>query len=84
MGLVTVGNVEAFTNADYAGYIRTRSMSGVVAAHEGCAIASSSQLQWSLALSKREREFIAASDRARELLWLKCLLEERNGKYTSS
>jgi hypothetical protein len=84
MGLVTVRNVAVFSNADYAGDIRTRSMSGVVAVHEGCAIASSSQLQWSLALSKREREFIAASERAKELLWLKCLLEELYGKYTGS
>jgi hypothetical protein len=38
--------------ADFAGYVITRrSMSGIVAVYAGSAIAWSSQLQWSVALS---------------------------------
>jgi hypothetical protein len=46
MGQVTVGNVEVFSDTDYAGNIRTRqSTSGVVAVHAGCAIAIARQAQ---------------------------------------
>jgi len=37
-------------------------MSGVVALYAGSAISWSSQLQWSVALSTKEAEFIAASE----------------------
>ena len=40
----------------------------------------SSQLQWSMELSTTEAEFIAASEEAKELLWLKRLLDELGGK----
>ena len=73
--------LEAFSDADFAGDVRTRrSTSGVVAVYAGSAIAWSSQLQRSVALSTTEADFIAASGRAKELLWLKCLLGELGGK----
>ena len=58
--------LEAFSNADFAGDVRTRqSTSGVVAVYAGCATALSSQLQRSLKLSTTEAEFIAASEGAK-------------------
>ena len=58
--------LDAFSDADFACDIRTRqSMSGVVAMYAGCAIAWSSQLQQSLALSTSGAEFIAASEGAK-------------------
>jgi hypothetical protein len=70
----------AFSNADFAGDIKMRqSKSSVVAVYAGGAIAWSSQLQWSVASSTTEAEFIAASDGAKGLLWLKHLLRELGG-----
>jgi len=50
-----------------------------VAMHAGSAIAWPIQLQRLLALSVKEAEFIAASEGAKELLWLKRLLGELGG-----
>jgi hypothetical protein len=72
--------LEAFSDAVFADDVRTRqSTSGVVAVYAGSATAWSSQLQWLVTLSTKA-EFIAASERAKELLWLKCLLGELGGK----
>jgi len=76
------GVLEAFRDADFADDVRTRrSTSGVVAVNAGSATAWSSQLLWSVTLST-EAEFIAASEGAKELLWLKSLLGELGGKGT--
>jgi hypothetical protein len=73
--------VSCAKGADFAGYVRTRrSISGIVAVYAGSAVAWSSQLQWSVAMSTTEAEFIAASEGAIELLWLKRLLGELGGK----
>jgi hypothetical protein len=70
----------AFSDADFAGDVKTRrSTSGVVAVYAGSAIAWSSQLKWSVTLSTTEAEFIAASEGAKGLLWLKRLLGEPGG-----
>ena len=70
------GVLRAFSDAHFAGDIKTRrSMSGMVAVYAGTAIAWSSQLQWSVALSTTEAAFIAASEGAKGLLWLKVCLE---------
>ena len=75
------GVLEAFSNPDLAGDVRTRpSTSGALAVYAGSAIAWSSQLQRSVALSTTEAEFIAPSEGAKKLLWLKCLLGELSGK----
>ena len=74
------GVLRAFSNADFAGGDKTRqSTSGLVAAYAGSAVAWSSQLQWLVAVSRTEAEFIAASEGAKELLWLKCLFGELGG-----
>jgi hypothetical protein len=52
----------------------------VVAVYAGSEIAWSSQREWSFELPKTETEFIAASEGAKELLWLKRLLGELGGK----
>ena len=70
-----------FDDADFAGDVRIRrSTSGVLAVYAGSAIAWSSQLQQSVALSATEAEFIAVSEGAKELLWLKRLLGELGEK----
>jgi hypothetical protein len=75
------GVLQAFSDANFAGDGRTRlSTSGVVAVYAGSVIAWSSHLQRSLALSTTEAEFIAASERAKELIWLKRMLGELGGK----
>jgi len=69
------GVLQAFSDANFAGDVRTRlPTSGVVAVYAGSVIA------WSMALSTTEAEFIAASERATELLWLKGMLRELGGK----
>jgi hypothetical protein len=65
------------SEANSAGDVRTRkSMSGVVTVYAGSAVAWSSQLQQLVALCTTEAEFIAASEGAKEPLWLKHLLGE--------
>ena len=75
--------LEAFSDAGFAGDVRTlRSTSGVVAVYAGSAIAWPSQLRQSVALSIKEAEFVAASEGTKELLWLKRLLGELDGKVS--
>ena len=74
------GVLGAFSDADFAGDVKTRrSRGGVVAVYAGSAIVWSSQLQWSVALSTPEAAFITASEGAKGLLWLKHLLRELGG-----
>jgi hypothetical protein len=75
------GILEAFSDADFAGDVGTRqSTSGIVAVYAGGAFAWPSQLQRTVAFSTTEAEFIAASEGAKELLWLKRVLEELSVK----
>ena len=75
--------LEVFSNGDFASDVRIRqSTSGVVAVYAGSAIAWSSQLQRSMALSTTEAECITASEGAKELLWLKHLLGKPGGKFS--
>jgi hypothetical protein len=68
---------EVLSNAEFAGDVRTSwSRSGVVSVYADSGFACSSQLQRSVALSKTEAEFFAASERAKGPLWLKCLFVE--------
>ena len=56
------GVLGAFSDADFAGDVKTRqSTCSMLAVYAGSATAWSSQLQWSVALSTTEAEFIAAS-----------------------
>ena len=69
--------LEAFSDADFAGDVRTkRSTSGVAAVYGGSAIAWPSQLGRSVGLSTLEAEFIAT----KQLLWLERLFGELGGK----
>lgn len=69
--------LECFTDADHGGDKETgRSTSGVLCMHMGAAISWKSQLQASVAISSTEAEVVAASEGARELIWMKRLFKE--------
>lgn len=71
----------AYSDADLAGDPGTRrSTNGFVSLIGGTAVSWTSQLQKSVALSTTEAEFVAASEGAKELIWLKRLLNEICGK----
>lgn len=72
-----VGVLEAFCDADYAGDRETRrSTSGVVCKYAGGAVSWMSQKQKSVSLSTTEAEFIAMSEGAKEVIWVKRLLQD--------
>ena len=71
----------AYSDADFAGDASTRrSTNGFVSLIGGTAVSWTSRLQKSVALSTTEAEFVAASEGAKELVWLKRLLNEMNGE----
>uniref|UniRef100_A0ABD2WT57 Integrase catalytic domain-containing protein n=1 Tax=Trichogramma kaykai TaxID=54128 RepID=A0ABD2WT57_9HYME len=71
----------AYTDADYAGDLKTRrSTNGFVAMIGHAAVSWTSQLQKSVALSTTEAEFVAASEGAKELVWLNRLMSEINSQ----
>ncbi|UYV65269.1 hypothetical protein LAZ67_3003763, partial [Cordylochernes scorpioides] len=66
-----VGVLESFSDADFAGDPETRrSTSGVVCKLAGGAISWLSQKQRSVSLSTTEAELVAASNTAKEVIWL--------------
>ncbi|UYV62468.1 hypothetical protein LAZ67_2000715 [Cordylochernes scorpioides] len=66
-----VGVLESFSDADFAGDPETRrSTSGVVCKRAGGAISWLSQKQRSVSLSTTEAELVAASNTAKEVIWL--------------
>uniref|UniRef100_A0A5S6QR79 Reverse transcriptase Ty1/copia-type domain-containing protein n=1 Tax=Trichuris muris TaxID=70415 RepID=A0A5S6QR79_TRIMR len=69
--------LECFSDADFAGDIATRrSQTGVISLYAGTAISWFSQKQKGVALSTTEAEYVAASEAAKELIWLKNLYNE--------
>ncbi|KAL7296840.1 hypothetical protein TKK_0010235 [Trichogramma kaykai] len=67
----------AYSDADFAGDISTRrSTNGFVSLIGDTAVSWTSQLQKSVALSTTEAKFVAASEGAKELVWLDRLLSE--------
>lgn len=69
--------LECYSDADHGGDDTTgRSTSGVICMYAGGAISWLSQRQSSVAISTTEAEIVAASEAAREIVWLKRLLEE--------
>jgi hypothetical protein len=71
------GNLEAFSDADYAGDKETRkSTSGVVCTYAGAAITWQSKKQQCVALSTTEAEYVSAALGAKELIWLKKMFGE--------
>ncbi|UYV60529.1 hypothetical protein LAZ67_1001422 [Cordylochernes scorpioides] len=72
-----VGVLESFSDADFAGDPETRrSTSGVVCKLAGGAISWLSQKQRSVSLSTTEAELVAASNTAKEVIWLNRLFSE--------
>ncbi|UYV83405.1 hypothetical protein LAZ67_23000904, partial [Cordylochernes scorpioides] len=70
-----VGVLESFSDADFAGDPETRrSTSGVVCKLASGAISWLSQKQRSVSLSTTEAELVAASNTAKEVIWLNRLL----------
>lgn len=66
-----------YSDADHAGDKSTgRSTTGVVCIYAGGAISWLSQRQTSVAISTTEAEVVAASEAAREILWVKRLLSD--------
>lgn len=71
------GVLECYSDADHAGDSTTgRSTSGVLCLYSGAPISWISQRQVSVAISTTEAEIVAASEAAREIIWLKRLLAE--------
>jgi len=71
------GELKMFSDADFAGdNVTIRSTTCVTAIFADGAMSWTSQLQKKTALSTTEAEIIAASEEAKELVWLKHLLSE--------
>lgn len=65
------GNLEVFSDADYASDQHTRrSVSGLVCKYSGGAIIWASRRQKRVSLSTTEAEYIAASEAAKDAIWL--------------
>jgi len=68
---------DGFTDADMAGDIDSRkSTSGYLITYSGGAVSWQSRLQKCVALSTTEAEYIAITEAAKELLWMKKFLQE--------
>lgn len=69
--------LESFSDADFASDQKTRrSVSGIVCKYSGAAITWSSQRQRSISLSTTEAEYIAASEAAKDVVWLNRFFNE--------
>ncbi|KRZ65887.1 Retrovirus-related Pol polyprotein from transposon TNT 1-94 [Trichinella papuae] len=71
------GFLKGYSDADYAGDVTTRrSRTGVVCMCAGGAVLWHSQKQRSVALSTTEAEYVAASEAAKDMMWLMTLFAE--------
>jgi hypothetical protein len=71
------GVLETYSDADYASDITTRkSVSGIVFKYSGGAIGWASRRQQCVSLSTTEAEYVAASEAAKEIVWLKRLFDD--------
>ncbi|KRZ82363.1 Retrovirus-related Pol polyprotein from transposon TNT 1-94, partial [Trichinella sp. T8] len=71
------GFLKGYSDADYAGDVTTRrSRTGAVCMCEGGAVLWHSQKQRSVALSTTEAEYVAASEAAKDMMWLMALFAE--------
>lgn len=69
--------LECYSDADYGGCVTTgRSTTGVVATYAGGALSWMSQRQPTVSTSTTEAEIIAASEAAKEVIWLKRLFKD--------
>ena len=70
------GIIENYSDADHGGDLQTgHSTTGVICLHAGAAISWLSQKQSSVAISTTEAEVFAASEAARETVWLRRLMK---------
>jgi transposase InsO family protein len=70
-----MGFIECYSDADHGGdHSSGRSTTGVICLYSGGAISWLSQKQASVAISTTESEIVAASEAAREVVWIKRLL----------
>ncbi|RVW22327.1 Retrovirus-related Pol polyprotein from transposon TNT 1-94 [Vitis vinifera] len=66
-----------YTDSDMAGDVdNRRSTSGYLMTFSGGAVSWQSRLQKCVALSTTEAEYIAAAEACKELLWMKCFMQE--------
>lgn len=73
------GNLEGFVDADWGGNsLDRKSYTGFTFFFGGCPISWESRKQTSVALSSTEAEYMAASDAAKEAIYLKRILKEVN------
>lgn len=71
------GILECFSDSDHGGDKTTgRSTSGIICMYAGGVISWASRKQSSVAISSTEAELVAASEAAREIVWLKRLFNE--------
>jgi Reverse transcriptase (RNA-dependent DNA polymerase) len=71
------GELECYSDADYASDVETRkSVSGILCMYSGAAISWASRRQQSVSLSTTESEFHAASEAAKEIVWLTRMFSE--------
>ncbi|KRZ81194.1 Retrovirus-related Pol polyprotein from transposon TNT 1-94 [Trichinella sp. T8] len=71
------GFLKSYSDADYAGDVTTRrSRTGVVCMCAGGTVLWHSQKQRSVALSTAEAEYVAASEAAKDMMWLMTLFAE--------
>ena len=70
-------DLKVYSDADYAGCSKSRrSTSGIIATFNGGAISWKSKSQRVIALSTTEAEIMAASEAAKELIWLNGIIKE--------
>ena len=72
-----IGELEGYSDADYASDSTTRrSVSGILFKYSGGAISWASRKQQSVSLSTTEAEYVAASEAARNAIWLNRMFSE--------
>lgn len=73
--------LRVFSDSDFAGDpIARHSRTGLVSIYMGAAVSWLSQRQRCVTLSSTEAEYVAASEGTKELIWLRCLLDELTEK----
>lgn len=71
------GVLECYSDSDHGGdFTMGRSTSGILCVYAGGAISWASRRQTSVAISSTEAEIVAASEVAREIVWLQRLFQE--------
>ncbi|KAG8481358.1 hypothetical protein CXB51_026131 [Gossypium anomalum] len=74
----TKDGVIGYVNANFAGDLDRRSLTGYVFTTGGCAISWKATLQTTVALSTTEAEYMAITEACKEAIWLKGLFSELN------